>query len=1536
MTKNHTFLATCNAAFTNLLCKELESYVGKKCKTVTSGVEFSCDTTMAIKLCMFSVYADEIYMYLKRINLDSRDSLETAVKSLRLRTCFVNTKSISVGVVSDDSTEKWRTKTASAFAKAIVSYFDGQGMTGLKVKQNDADLHIRAIFQDNTLRVAIRVSGDPAWTYRARRDTAAFDMRESTAAGIVTLSGCTDSTNFIDPSCSTPIMLLAAATLATRFPVGLSRKSFGFEHLAGFNMQDYTRIQTSAKKLATERINIAKTRKLVIRGYAESKSTVAELNSFFADHRLKDLISIEQTPLSRLSFPSLENQNRTIVVSTVSDKTSDVSCRVLNNRYSLLSQTLTSQFGGCRVGMVLPSERAFNNSDLMGELSRYIAVSVDLTTESRFCRLTVLELPARAAADTDSTATGSKSLKADQDKTNTTATAQSKANTTATAQSKTKAAADAKTAAQASSAKGAKAQETAASSAAVAAAAAGKTAAARTGAAADSRPDLTAAQAQSTAPTGKGTHASKSNKSAKAQADAGSSNAAAAAAAANASVKADKAASGKDKAATSSATAAAAAAPASKATSAATTASADKKADSAADSLNDGRADSNLSADSRATATATYLEAHDLELVLDDDVLESMAGELNCESANARDIISAITTLVNDLKNFQDFERGSLSALAQMLNAGTQQGREEQKLADDKDDEAEDEAENELLTALELLDSNNPISDEQFIACSRTLNSLLGRLMKRLPARFKRNIIRNITSRLHINEERSSAVFDVLTSMLQQLTVPDKFNPEIITNLVTLGGLTAAGSTAAPAAQAAAGAAGNAARAASAGGSVATRSAQPSKPQTAAEPVSSIPAAASTNGQKIIEKLCTELKCSRMWSINLVEQLHSLGREMSDAQNFDCASLRSFIQAVCLNDDMRRRWSSTAVEKLGLSNDRAKQFSIAVEELCVSAMSPDGLTINQVLALFNSMTRLPPEMMKQLADGMYGELDDLDESQEHQSGRLRTQCSALSQSLVRMAFAITRPDSFSLLDTFSEVAENEALRPLWPHLNLALPTQPEQPDQQDQQPSSLKESPGPDNDKAADPASWREQLHILRKNLQNSQDQDTDRQAQSAGDESAVHDQDQSATSIVAASSGISPDQSTAPSAAVPAAPEAAVAAESVAAPAAVAAPVAAGDDRSRKKSFDSLSICHESWAASAAGSGKSASNIAMPASVALQKHGFVDLAKSRILSSVLSAAAIMGMPVMLAGPGSGRIISAFCSASGFDGLSTITLGHQWDGAEFKAALNECSQAVRVDNVFSPGYNDSMLISVAESGRTVFIDYPFWDDIALQPKGLFNFVLPVLTDMYVDRVFIRDSTMLRAPSCPLGNFVLPDQPFTLPADFSMMGLSSSTLRNLELLLGIATELYRKLLPDNISRDQAGFNIMTAGALAPLARCTDNLDLLEQAYSSGFLFPAVKEMIEPVLKDSGLLPDDCVRGIYTAGTSDGTSEGTPDQASAPAAATSSVKSNEQQSASERLKAFKPGQSKTVNEQSGHDHMNSSMSRLLNRVNSRRGS
>lgn len=357
-------------------------------------------------------------------------------------------------------------------------------------------------------------------------------------------------------------------------------------------------------------------------------------------------------------------------------------------------------------------------------------------------------------------------------------------------------------------------------------------------------------------------------------------------------------------------------------------------------------------------------EDNEPDLVLDDEVLQRFATELNCDSSNARDIIRSISALASDLTNYHDFEQGSASALAQLLKSssdkmhgqgqgpGQDQGtcvdsaaapavpaagcdadcaadayaQGESALlhghtagsdadvnvdADGVSAPAEAAVESTPLSALELLNSSRPVNDEQFMECCRTLNGLLERLLERMPARSRKKILRNIRSRLHLNEDRATVVFNILSSILLQMTLPDKFNPEIINNLVSLCVLTAQDGSAAPAAPAAASqrnirASGSGAPAAAAASSDDSSSdagnagdqSSDTRPVDSdsqsqghsVETVRSIPSAETPSGQKIVEKICSELGYSRGLSVRLLDHLNALYRDMIHPNRFGCTA----------------------------------------------------------------------------------------------------------------------------------------------------------------------------------------------------------------------------------------------------------------------------------------------------------------------------------------------------------------------------------------------------------------------------------------------------------------------------------------------------------------------------------------------------------------------------------------------------------------------------------------------------------------------
>ncbi|MEP7207023.1 MAG: class I SAM-dependent RNA methyltransferase, partial [Casimicrobiaceae bacterium] len=93
--------------------------------------------------------------------------------------------------------------------------------------------------------IYLDTSGEPLFKRGYRRETDAAPLRENLAAGIVTLSGWTPGTSFLDPMCGSGTIAIEAAMIAADRAPGLSR-TFGFQRLGWYDGPTWQRIRQAA------------------------------------------------------------------------------------------------------------------------------------------------------------------------------------------------------------------------------------------------------------------------------------------------------------------------------------------------------------------------------------------------------------------------------------------------------------------------------------------------------------------------------------------------------------------------------------------------------------------------------------------------------------------------------------------------------------------------------------------------------------------------------------------------------------------------------------------------------------------------------------------------------------------------------------------------------------------------------------------------------------------------------------------------------------------------------------------------------------------------------------------------------------------------------------------------------------------------------------------------------------------------------------------------------------------------------------------
>ena len=179
--------------------------------------------------------------------------------------------------------------------------------------------------------------------------------------------------------------------------------------------------------------------------------------------------------------------------------------------------------------------------------------------------------------------------------------------------------------------------------------------------------------------------------------------------------------------------------------------------------------------------------------------------------------------------------------------------------------------------------------------------------------------------------------------------------------------------------------------------------------------------------------------------------------------------------------------------------------------------------------------------------------------------------------------------------------------------------------------------------------------------------------------------------------------------------------------PAAITLPAPASQDRFMpgKKLDTDIREYHEAWDA------------VCTLQDELEEAGVTERYAS-MLAAFLYTAYVLRVPLLLAGP-NGRDIADAVSAALF-GRTALTLRceGEYDPGAVEEYTGEESQIIALLNPINTGWISHIPELTAVKDKLILAVHPFAEDLLIEPKGLYNYVVPVLTELFVDRPASRE------------------------------------------------------------------------------------------------------------------------------------------------------------------------------------------------------
>lgn len=297
------FFATCPKGLENLLFRELVDLNASSVKETVSGVSFSGNMELAMRVCLYSRFASRIIMNLNTFRCDDDTDLYLGAKGIGYERYFDSDKTIAVSFNGTNRHIRNTQYGALRVKDAVCDRFVECKLERPDVQKNNPDIHIIATLKKGELAVGIDLSGSAQFWREYHRTTGAAPLKENLAAAMVVRSGFNGSQNFIDPMCGSGTLLLEAALLATDTAPGLARSSYGFMNLKDYDENKWQEIYSEAQERSNQGKRKAQELGVKIFGFDADSAVVQRARDNIEHAGFSELVSVEHCLLDNLTNP---------------------------------------------------------------------------------------------------------------------------------------------------------------------------------------------------------------------------------------------------------------------------------------------------------------------------------------------------------------------------------------------------------------------------------------------------------------------------------------------------------------------------------------------------------------------------------------------------------------------------------------------------------------------------------------------------------------------------------------------------------------------------------------------------------------------------------------------------------------------------------------------------------------------------------------------------------------------------------------------------------------------------------------------------------------------------------------------------------------------------------------------------------------------------------------------------------------------------------------------------------------------------------
>lgn len=123
----------------------------------------------------------------------------------------------------------------------------------------------------------------------------------------------------------------------------------------------------------------------------------------------------------------------------------------------------------------------------------------------------------------------------------------------------------------------------------------------------------------------------------------------------------------------------------------------------------------------------------------------------------------------------------------------------------------------------------------------------------------------------------------------------------------------------------------------------------------------------------------------------------------------------------------------------------------------------------------------------------------------------------------------------------------------------------------------------------------------------------------------------------------------------------------------------------------------------------------------------------ARPLAAYLFSAYINHCPLLVVGPNSADIVDVMAKTLTAKSAGVLNLSDLYDSNVVEDFILGEDDIVRIDNPFASAWIAKLPGLVNESTKYCYTVYPYMEDVQIEPKSMFNYMLPLFTELFVEK-----------------------------------------------------------------------------------------------------------------------------------------------------------------------------------------------------------